>query len=122
MATRDQHHEKLTIKIPPRMHKPIKMYALEKDCNVRDVYQQICRTFVVRWCDRKMKPCYPVTPSDAVQTSIWLDADTAEAIDEIAEIELVTKTSVVLAAMRAFLDEKRIDYSAKPKHRLRTTS
>lgn len=87
----------LTVRLPREMHNRMRKMAIDRQCRVNDLYQDLLRT-----CVRSTIPGEPflqAPPTSAVPVTLWLEPIFADELRETLERRSLTATNVVVTTL-----------------------
>lgn len=87
----------LTVRLPREMHNRMRKLAIDRDCRVNDLYQDLLRA---RLNDRiPGEPFLQAPPTTAVPVTLWLEPAFANELKATLERRSLTATNVVVTTL-----------------------
>ena len=87
----------LSVRLPREMHSRMRKLAIDRDCRVNDLYQEVLRIYLVERLPGE--PFLQAPPTNAAPVTLWLEPAFNEQLKAALEKRCLTATNMVVTAL-----------------------
>ncbi|MNT53675.1 hypothetical protein D3C72_1907690 [compost metagenome] len=87
----------LSVRLPREMHTRMRKLAIDRDCRVNDLYQEVLQVYLIERLPGE--PFLRAPPTSATPVTLWLEPTFSDQFREALERRCLTATNVVVTAL-----------------------